>query len=145
SKFSAATFPILYIGLALIWKKRKDYMRIFAESIPMLALPVYSFFIAIQSGVYKAHTPSVEMLAQMKTITVYDSFSFFQKIQLGGYAFFQYLLKFIYPFHQQIIYPYPLLNDDGTLPAQYPIITVVSLCIVGSGIYLLIKNKALQK
>lgn len=146
SKFSAATFPVVYLGLALLWKNRKDIWRVVAESIPFLLLPGYTFYRVIFPDAPKIfpradYNPGITYFSEkFEIVTHYHDFSFIQKIFLGGYSFITYLIKFLLPVNQQIIYPYPDLSPSGHLPLVYYLATIASVLLVSAVVYYFIKN-----
>lgn len=162
SKYAAASFPVLYLALSFFYQNRKSALRVIAESIPFFLLPLYSVYL-MTSGVKEKEpvpesTPSVyddtaetvsnnvpEITEQtvavtQAAVTEYHAFDLIQKIFLGGYSFIKYLLKFIWPFDQQLIYPYPRL-ENGSLPGEYYIFTAISVLLVLAAGYFFYKNK----
>lgn len=140
SKYAAASFPIWYVTLAFIWKKRKDYGRIALESIAFFILPLRSLWLSFQGS----HTPSIstnagEIESQIAASSevLYNSLSFIQKISLGGYSLLKYLVNFLFPINQQIIYPYPQLNETGGLPTNVVVMGILGWLLFFAGIYLL--------
>ncbi len=137
SKYAAASFPVLYVVLAVFWKNRKDYVKIMLESIPFFLLPLYSFYLSLAPMWGSAATTAETSAAQSVSHAIHiapanlnNSFGFIQKIFLAGYSLSQYLFKFLVPVHQQIIYPYPQLNDSGLLPVSYYICTAICALLI---------------
>jgi protein O-mannosyl-transferase len=139
SKFAAATFPVFYIALALLWKQRKDYLRVALESIPFLAIPVYSLLLS--GYIYGGEAEVYEELHNISEGLFYDAFTFMEKLVLGGYSFVVYLGKFIWPFEQQIIYPYPDIHKMGGFPGIYYVFSVITLLILSGIGYFLWKGR----
>lgn len=157
SKYAAASFPVLYLALGILYYRRKNIIRTAAESIPFFIPPLYSFYLSVNPRTSSASALTENIQEQTERlpetaakaaqaaleITVYDSFNLFQKIFLGGYSFIQYLIKFIFPVNQQLIYPYPPIDQNGNLPTEYYTLTALAVLIAGLVIFLCIKNKKL--
>lgn len=166
SKYAATSFPLLYLALSFFFQNRKPAGRVIAESLPFFALPLYSVYMMV-SGVFMSHaeippeeygTPSDAALLDesitenaeqtadyaQTLITDYNSFDLLEKVFLGGYSIFKYLQKFVWPFDQQLLYPYPPLVD-GALPPVYYIFTVLSIFAVLGSIYFFYKNKSVLR
>ncbi len=148
SKFSAATFPVLYIGLALLWKNRKDIWRVMAESIPFLLLPAYTFYRSFYPDSIRIlprtdYNPGISYFSEkFEIVTHYHDFSFLEKVFLGGYAFITYPLKFLFPVNQQLIYPYPDHLPSGHLPLVYYLATAAAILLITVVIVYFIKHPA---
>lgn len=156
SKYAAASFPVLFLALGVFYVKSKNMIRTVVESVPFFIPPLYSFYLSVSGNPDSAPvltksaeeiTPLndavVQSVSAARDITVYDSFNLLQKIFLGGYSFIQYLIKFIFPVNQQLIYPYPPIDESGNLPFEYYAFTGLSLLIVGLLVYLFVKRKNL--
>ncbi len=136
SKFSAATFPLLYLALAFLWKGRKDWKKVLLESTPFFLLPLYTFYRAVFPDAphfFSYGEASFEYLyffkEEIKIVPIYADFGLIDKIFMGGYSFVVYLLKFLFPFQQQLIYPYPEFTEAGFLPLKYYLFTAVALAV----------------
>ncbi|MCC5917834.1 MAG: tetratricopeptide repeat protein [Cryomorphaceae bacterium] len=122
SKYAAAAFPVFYVAMAILWQKRKDFKKVILESIPFFLFPLYSVYLSLGGrAFFNPYTPdaSRDALESISSETLYASFTFFQKLVLGGYSLLHYVKSFLFPFHQQIIYPYPQLDAEGSLPPNF--------------------------
>lgn len=76
----------------------------------------------------------------LNSSTIDNKFSFINRIFLGGYSLFIYLLKYFFPFNLNAINPYPV-TYNGWLPIEYYIYTFLSILIISLIIYKLIRIK----
>lgn len=120
SKPSALTFPALLILLDYYFDRKFDF-RAISEKI---------FLFVLISGlglIYYLNFP--------KHISAL-SFTFLDRIFMGGYSFMFYVVKVIAPFNLSLIRPYPQLP----LPAVYYIATALSFIIFIGLLTYIIKN-----
>lgn len=152
AKYAAAAFPLLYLILALFWKNRKDYGRVSLETLPFLLLPLYSFYLSLSAsweGITIFRKAENIAMAGAEVAGGYhippsglnNVFSLGQKFILSGYSFIQYLLKFILPLEQQIIYPYPVLSASGAFPVVYYACAGIAFLLVAAIVFLFYKNR----
>lgn len=141
SKYAAAAFPLWYISLAIFWKNRRDWGKIALESIPLFVLPLRSFWLSIQgSKASDTITENIDISAAATQIDAsgelyYNALSLIQKIILGGYSLVKYLSNFLFPVHQQIIYPYPEINADGGFAPSIYLLSILGWLLFGFALY----------
>ncbi len=106
SKAMAVVFPVVML-LIDYYKGRKITWRVILEKIPF-------FILSFACGVL-----ATKIQAQ-GAIASYETFTFFQRICIGFYGFFQYTLKFFLPMDLSSFYPYPLLEGGKmAFPMQF--------------------------
>ena len=135
SKYAAASFPILYIALALFWKKRQDTGKVLVEGLPFLVFPLYSIYLMILGNAQTlddnvASTIQETTNVASKYIIQHGDFSMLQKIVLGGYSLMAYIFKFALPFNQQIIYLYPQPDALISFSSKYFLLAIFSLILI---------------
>lgn len=153
SKYSAATFPILYVALAIFWKNRRDFLKVFLESIPFAIWPLYSVYRMLFPGLphfFSSYTPDYSptffYISEIKIVPVFTDFSIVERFFLGGYSFLVYLIKYLFPLNQQLVYPYPGFTEAGMLPAKYYWATAATILILAViVIYFIKKPRKLQE
>ena len=125
SKPSALTFPALLVMLDYYYSRKFDFRAIFEK--------IFLFILIGSLGmIYYINFPK----------HVSDlSFTFIDRIFMGGYSFLFYFTKAFAPFNLSLMRPYPQIP----LPSIYYITTVISIIIfIGILIYL-IKNYKTSK
>ncbi len=127
SKGLAVSLPISLLLLDY-FKGRTWNWRIWAEKIPFLALSIYFGLLAIE-------IQSKGAIAQEGAVTL------FQRIVFASYGFIMYLYKLILPLKLSTFYPYPHLNDAGTIPGYFYIFPALVVILIGILAYFFRKNK----
>lgn len=120
SKPSALTFPALLILLDY-YTGRKISKRLIMEKI---------FLFAIIIGIGVVYYVNFPQHVEEAT------FSFIDRIFMGGYAFLFYVVKLIAPFNLSLIRPYPTLP----LPSLYYIATVISLILTIASVLYIVRR-----
>lgn len=151
SKYAAASFPIFYVVMAILWQKRKDYAKVALESLPFFLLPLYSFILSIMG---RSDGSDEEVVAQggeaMLEATqaaeiFYEALSWGDKFVLAGHSLSMYIGKFFFPINQQIIYPYPIQNENGSFDSDiYATAIIGALLVIGLIIFLVKKPQILS-
>ena len=122
SKPSAIIFPLILLIIDVFIKNKIEYKQIL-NKIPL-------FFISIVFGIINLKTQSADLF-----INHAHEFPFYQRIAFAGFALFKYLVLFLFPYNQSVIYPYPNYHLSIFLIGYFIIATIVFLLIY------FIKNK----
>ncbi len=116
SKIQAVALPLSFLAIDY-WFKRPINWQLIREKIPYFLL---SLFVGVLGIVLLSNEGSLEEIA---------TFTFVDRLFIGGYSYLIYLAKFVYPYAMSPIYAYPS-NLNWVFYAG----TAVSLGIVG-GVY----------
>ncbi len=103
-------------------------MRSILEKIPFLALSVYFGLMAIS-------IQSDGAIAKEGVI------SYFNKFIFASYGFVMYIYKLFIPLKLATFYPYPFLQDSGSLPTMFYLIFALAISIGAITLYSLRKSK----
>jgi hypothetical protein len=122
SKPSAIIFPLILLIIDVLIKNKIEYNQVL-NKMPL-------FFISIVFGIINLKTQSADLF-----INHAHEFPFYQRIAFAGFALFKYLVLFLFPFNQSVIYPYPNYHLSIFLIGYFIIAIIIFLLIY------FIKNK----
>lgn len=120
SKPVAVTLPVVML-LIDYFEQREWKLALLIEKVP-------HFIIALIAGVVSVKIQSGGGAMAVHKVT----YTFFERVALGSYAFITYLWKAVAPVHLCVFYPYPQ-KVNGVLPAVYyvyPLAVVVLALLV---------------
>lgn len=115
----AVTLPVTLL-LIDYFEQRQWTKAVFIEKLPLFA-------IAIAFGIKSM----MDQKAFGSLATQNVTYSFFERIALGGYAFITYLWKAVLPVGLSCFYPYPV-KVDNAIPFQYYLFPVGALVLLGA-------------
>lgn len=117
SKIQAVALPLSFLAIDY-WFKRPIKWNLVIEKIPYFAL-------SLLIGVI-----GVVLLKQEGSLEEEAAFSFIDRLFIGGYSYFIYLVKFIFPYDMSPLYPYP-----SSISTAFYVGTIISLLLVGGVFY----------
>lgn len=120
SKPVAVSLPITLLLIDFI-EPRKVKFNMWLEKVPFLALSILAGIKSIQDQ---------RVFGALATQS--ETYTFFERIGLGGYAFITYLWKLLLPIKLLCFYPYPL-KVDGHMKYEYylyPLLSAILLWVV---------------
>jgi protein O-mannosyl-transferase len=106
SKLSAVSFPAALLMIDYI-QGRAFTRRLILDKLPFLAVSVWMGLKEIQA------------ISQAHLFSSAPSFSFLDRILIGGGNYFLYLGKLIVPLKLSAFYPYPVVGPGRGMPASY--------------------------
>ncbi len=122
SKIQAVALPLSFLAIDY-WFKRPINWQLILEKIPYFLL---SIFVGILGIFLLSNEGSLEEIA---------TFTFIDRLFIGGYSYLIYLAKFIYPYAMSPLYAYP-----SSLGWQFYAGTAVSIGLVGGLFYAFTKG-----
>ncbi len=122
SKIQAVALPLSFLAIDY-WFKRPINWQLIIEKIPYFLL---SLFVGLLGVFLLSNEGSLEELA---------TYTFVDRLFIGGYTYLIYLAKFIYPYAMSPLYAYP-----SSLGWQFYAGTAVSLGLVGALFYAFTKG-----
>lgn len=117
SKIQAVALPLSFLAIDY-WFRRPLKWNLITEKIPYFAL-------SLLVGVV-----GVILLKQEGSFEEEVAFSFVERLFIGGYSYFIYLVKFIYPYDMSPLYAYP-----ASLNAPFYLGTTISILLVAGLVY----------
>jgi len=117
SKIQAVSLPLSFLAIDY-WFKRPLKWNLVIEKIPYFAL---SMLIGVIG---------VILLKQEGSLEDEAAFSFIDRLFIGGYSYFIYLVKFIFPYEMSPLYSYP-----ASIGTSFYTGTAISLLLVGGVFY----------
>ncbi|MCC7303696.1 MAG: tetratricopeptide repeat protein [Bacteroidia bacterium] len=105
SKAMAVPLPLVLI-LIDVFRQRQFNFRVIAEKIPFLLLALWFGYNAVQ-------------IQDRGALAEFEVFTLGQRIMFASYGFIMYVVKLFAPFGLSAFYPYPALDEHGTIPALY--------------------------
>ena len=129
SKAMAVTLPVLMILFDFL-KGRKPDVKLFLEKIPF-------FILSLAFGIIALRIQSQGAIAE------FDTFTLFQRVMFASYGALMYLVKLVAPFKLSAFYPYPNLDNNGNISAEFYAAPVILLLITALVFWSLKKTKLL--
>lgn len=117
SKIQAVSLPLSFLAIDY-WFKRPLKWSLVTEKIPYFALSLLIGIIGVL------------LLKQEGSLEDEATFSFIDRLIIGGYSYLIYLVKFIFPYEMSPLYPYP-----ANIGTPFYVGTIISLLIVGGVFY----------
>ncbi len=122
SKIQAVALPLSFLAIDY-WFKRPINWQLVVEKIPYFIL---SLLVGLLGVFLLSNEGSLEELA---------TYTFIDRLFIGGYSYLIYLVKFVYPYAMSPLYAYP-----SSLGVQFYVGTAVSLGLVGGLFYAFTKG-----
>ncbi len=94
SKIQAVSLPLTLLALDF-YLKRDFNKSVILEKVPY-------FILSLIIGLL-----GISFLTESNVITNSDSFTFIERLAIGSYSFWIYIMKFIFPYEMSPLYPYP--------------------------------------
>lgn len=124
SKATAVVFPVVLILInyfTIAGESAGSNFRDILKSVSLRRLlPILPFFaVSVLFGLMAVHIQNGENFVGLlqfakdpeDVVNIVGPFSGIQRIQIAGYGFIVYLIKFFVPINQSPFYPYPALNE----------------------------------
>ncbi|MFZ4548005.1 MAG: tetratricopeptide repeat protein [Bacteroidales bacterium] len=115
SKPSAVVFPLVLLAIDY-FNERKFTIKVWVEKVPFLALSAIF-------GVITVLIQSKDAIAKI------DTFSMLQRLMFAAYGSITYLFKLLLPIKLSAFYPYPTLNESGSLPVIFYLSPIIVLAL----------------
>ncbi|MGE0636059.1 MAG: tetratricopeptide repeat protein [Bacteroidia bacterium] len=129
SKAMAVTLPVIMLLFDFL-KGRKLEAKLFLEKIPF-------FLLSLAFGIAALRIQSQGAIAE------FDTFTIFQRVMFASYGAIMYLVKLFAPVKLSAFYPYPNLDNNGNIPAEFYAAPVILLLITALVFWSLKKTKLL--
>lgn len=129
SKAMAVTLPVIMLLFDFL-KGQKLETKLFLEKIPF-------FILSLTFGIVALRIQSQGAIAE------FDTFTLFQRVMFASYGAIMYLVKLIAPVKLSAFYPYPNLDNNGNIPAEFYAAPVILLLITALVFWSLKKTKLL--
>lgn len=129
SKAMAVTLPIIMLLFDFL-KGRKLEVKLILEKIPFFILSLVFGIVALR-------------IQSQGAIAEFDTFTLFERIMFASYGAIMYLVKMVAPVKLSAFYPYPNLNNNGTIPTEFYIAPFILLLISTLVLWSLKKTKLL--
>jgi tetratricopeptide (TPR) repeat protein len=123
SKPLAVVFPFSLFAIDFLLK-RSINAKLFLEKAPF-------FLVSLAGGIWAWHAQKAS-----GAVASFHTFTFYQRIIFVAYGFTMYIAKAFVPFHLCSYYPYPELNNDGSLPFIYYLLPLIAVIIAALPILL---------
>lgn len=120
SKPAAVIFPVVLLLLDWWYQRPLLKARVFLEKIPFFLMSLLFGLITLTTQIDSSAYGGLQ------------TFSIWERLQMAGYGFVQYLFRFLVPFELSAFYPYP--NAIGT---AYLLLFLLAVAVVAGTILLL--------
>lgn len=144
SKAMAVVFPVVlllidYFEGRILTQKPLLRFNLILEKLPHFAIALFFGFMAVNVQGGGNFYGYFDIEIQEKAIGSFDVITYGQRLMFACYGFIMYFVKLIWPFGLSTFYPYPNLQEAGSI--KFLIMPVLAAVVIGGAIYMYKRSK----